>query len=233
MRLPQPLLHGRLIRRYKRFLADVALESGGELTVHCPNPGAMLGLADPGIEVWLSKSGNPKRKLSHTWELARVDGALAGINTLAANRIGGEAVLAGNIGELSGYGGVRREVRYGKNSRIDLLLESKGRPSCYVEIKNVHLMRTPGLAEFPDSVTARGTKHLKELAEMVRSGHRAVMLYVVQRQDCARFSLAADIDPAYAAAFETARAAGVEALCYGCVLSLEEIVLDKALALES
>ena len=199
------------------------------MTVHCPNPGAMLGLADPGIDVWLSNSNNPKRKLSHTWELARVDNTLAGINTLQANRIGEEAVLAGKIRELSGYDNVRREVPYGKNSRIDLLLEAEGRPDCYVEIKNVHLMRTPGLAEFPDSVTARGTKHLGELADMVRAGHRAVMLYVVQRGDCGRFALAADIDPAYAAAFETARAAGVEGLCYGCVLSPEEIVLDKAL----
>ncbi len=233
MRFPEPLIRGQLIRRYKRFLADVALESGAEMTVHCPNPGAMLGLADPGIDVWLSDSNNPKRKLSHTWELARVDKTLAGINTLHANRIGEEAILAGKITELSGYDSVRREVAYGKNSRIDLLLESEGRPICYVEIKNVHLMRTPGLAEFPDSVTARGTKHLGELADMVRAGHRAVMLYVVQRGDCSRFALAVDIDPAYAAAFETARAAGVEALCYGCVLSPEEIVLDKALAFQT
>jgi sugar fermentation stimulation protein A len=233
MRFPEPLIRGQLIRRYKRFLADVALESGAEMTVHCPNPGAMLGLADPGIDVWLSDSNNPKRKLSHTWELARVDKTLAGINTHHANRIGEEAILAGKIMELSGYDSVRREVPYGKNSRIDLLLESEGRPICYVEIKNVHLMRTPGLAEFPDSVTARGTKHLGELAAMAKAGHRAVMLYVVQRGDCDRFALAADIDPAYATAFAEARAQGVEAIAYGCSLSVEEIVLNKALTLQN
>ena len=135
--------------------------------------------------------------------------------------------------ELSGYDSVRREVPYGKNSRIDLLLESEGRPICYVEIKNVHLMRTPGLAEFPDSVTARGTKHLGELAAMVKVGHRAVMLYVVQRGDCDRFALAADIDPAYATAFAEAQAQGVEAIAYGCALSVEEIVLNKALTLQN
>ena len=233
MRFPEPLIRGQLIRRYKRFLADVALESGAEMTVHCPNPGAMLGLADPGIDVWLSDSNNPKRKLSHTWELARVDKTLAGINTHHANRIGEEAILAGKIMELSGYDSVRREVPYGKNSRIDLLLESEGRPICYVEIKNVHLMRTPGLAEFPDSVTARGTKHLGELAAMVKAGHRAVMLYVVQRGDCDRFGLAADIDTAYATAFAEARAQGVEAIAYGCALSVEEIVLNKAMTLQN
>ena len=233
MRFPKPLIRGQLIRRYKRFLADVALESGAEMTVHCPNPGAMLGLADPGIDVWLSDSNNPKRKLSHTWELARVDKTLAGINTHHANRPGEEAILAGKIMELSGYDSVRREVPYGKNSRIDLLLESEGRPICYVEIKNVHLMRTPGLAEFPDSVTARGTKHLGELAAMVKAGHRAVMLYVVQRGDCDRFGLAADIDPAYATAFAEAQAQGVEAIAYGCALSVEEIVLNKAMTLQN
>ncbi len=231
MRLAKPLFPGRLIRRYKRFLADIALESGGEMTVHCPNPGAMLGMADPGTAVWLSKSDNPKRKLSHTWELAHVDGGLTGVNTLAANRIGEEAVRADKIPELAGYTDIRREVRYGKNSRVDLLLAGGDRRDCYVEIKNVHLMRTPGLAEFPDSVTSRGAKHLGELADMVKAGHRAVMLYVVQRQDCDRFALAADIDPAYAAASRAAKTSGVEALAYGCALSVEEIVLDKALTL--
>jgi sugar fermentation stimulation protein A len=233
MQQPNPLIRGTLIRRYKRFLADVALDSGAEMTVHCPNPGAMLGMTDPGIEVWLSKSDNPKRKLSHTWELAHVDGGLTGVNTLAANRIGAEAIGHGKIPELEEYANIRREVKYGKNSRVDLLLEAKDRPACYVEIKNVHLMREAGLAEFPDSVTARGTKHLGELAAMVKAGHRAVMLYVVQRQDCDRFALAADIDPTYAAAFADAQAHGVEAIAYGCALSVEEIVLNKALTLQT
>jgi sugar fermentation stimulation protein A len=232
MQQATPLIRGTLIRRYKRFLADVALDSGTELTVHCPNPGAMLGMKDPGIEVWLSKSDNPKRKLSHTWELAHVDGGLTGVNTLMANRIGEEGVSDGKIPELLGYTNLRREVKYGKNSRVDLLLEGDDRPDCYVEIKNVHLMREAGLAEFPDSVTARGTKHLGELAAMVEAGYRAVMLYVVQRGDCDRFTLAEDIDPVYATAFAEARAQGVEAIAYGCALSVEEIVLNKALTLK-
>ncbi|MBT4710385.1 MAG: DNA/RNA nuclease SfsA [Alphaproteobacteria bacterium] len=232
MQQPNPLIRGTLVRRYKRFLADVALDSGGEMTVHCPNPGAMLGLTEPGIEVWLSKSDNPKRKLSHTWELAHVDGGLTGVNTMVANRIGEEAIGGGVVPELDGYANLRREVKYGKNSRVDLLLQGDDRPDCYVEIKNVHLMREAGLAEFPDSVTARGTKHLGELAAMVKAGHRAVMLYVVQRGDCDRFALAADIDPAYASAFADAKAQGVEAIAYGCALSVKEIVLNKALTLK-
>ena len=232
MQQPTPLVRGTLIRRYKRFLADVALDSGGEMTVHCPNPGAMLGLKEPGIEVWLSKSDNPKRKLSHTWELAHVDGGLTGVNTMVANRVGEEAIGGGVVPELDGYAILRREVKYGKNSRVDLLLQDDDRPDCYVEIKNVHLMREAGLAEFPDSVTARGTKHLRELAAMVKAGHRAVMLYVVQRGDCDRFALAEDIDPAYASAFADAKAQGVEAIAYGCALSVKEIVLNKALTLK-
>jgi sugar fermentation stimulation protein A len=232
MQQPTPLVRGTLIRRYKRFLADVALDSGGKMTVHCPNPGAMLGLKEPGIEVWLSKSDNPKRKLSHTWELAHVDGGLTGVNTMVANRVGEEAIGGGVVPELDGYAILRREVKYGKNSRVDLLLQDEDRPDCYVEIKNVHLMREAGLAEFPDSVTARGTKHLRELAAMVKAGHRAVMLYVVQRGDCDRFALAEDIDPAYASAFADAKAQGVEAIAYGCALSVKKIVLNKALTLK-
>lgn len=232
MRFSGPLVRGRLVRRYKRFLADVALESGDEITAHCPNPGAMLGLAEPGMEVWLSISDNPKRKFRHSWELVRVGEGFAGINAAQANRIAEEAIGAGRIRELAGYDGLRREVPYGRNSRIDLLLATEGQPRCYVEVKNVHLMRSPGLAEFPDSITARGTKHLGELSDAVAGGHRAVMLYVIQRADCNRFALAADIDPAYARAFAAARVAGVEAICYGCVLSREEIMLDKALPAE-
>ena len=232
MRFSGPLVRGRLVRRYKRFLADVTLESGDEITAHCPNPGAMLGLAEPGMEVWLSISDNPKRKCRHSWELVRVREGFAGINAAQANRIAEEAIGAGRIRELAGYDGLRREVPYGRNSRIDLLLATEGQPRCYVEVKNVHLMRSPGLAEFPDSITARGTKHLGELSDAVAGGHRAVMLYVIQRADCNRFALAADIDPAYARAFAAARVAGVEAICYGCVLSREEIMLDKALPTE-
>lgn len=229
MHLPAPLIPAVLLRRYKRFLADVRLDDGTEITVHCPNPGAMTGLTAEGSRVWLSLSGNRARKLPHTLELMEVGGRLVGINTGHPNRVVEAALAAGEVPELAGYERVRREVRYGAASRIDLLLESDGRPDCYVEIKNVHLMRAPGLAEFPDSVTARGARHLDELAAMVAAGARAVMLYVVQREDCDGFALAADIDPAYAAAFDRARAAGVEAFVYDCSLSLTEIRLATRL----
>jgi sugar fermentation stimulation protein A len=239
MQFPDPLLRGSLIKRYKRFLADVTLEDGGEdggaagamVTAHCPNPGSMLGLNAPGSEVWLSPARNPNRKLRYTWELLRFDGRLVGINTAHPNALVEEAVHNGAIPELAGYDSARREVRYGRNSRIDLLLAGGGRPDCYVEVKNVHLKRDAagdgagprGLAEFPDSVTKRGTKHLVELSDMVAAGKRAVMVYVVQREDCDRFTLAADIDPGYAEAFDAARAAGVEAICYACKISLDGI----------
>ncbi len=231
MRFADPLLPGRLRRRYKRFLADVELESGEVVTAHCPNPGSMLGLADPGLKVWLSPARNPQRKLRFSWELVELDGLQVGINTGHPNGIVAEALAAARIPELAGYASTRREVRYGRNSRIDLLLEDGARPACYVEVKNVHLLRRPGVAEFPDSVTTRGTKHLGELAEMAESGQRAVMLYLVQRGDCERVEIAADIDPAYDRALREARERGVEALCYACRVSPESIELERALPL--
>ncbi|MDP6353227.1 MAG: DNA/RNA nuclease SfsA [Alphaproteobacteria bacterium] len=228
MRFPDPLVPGRLIRRYKRFLADISLDDGGDVTAHCANPGAMTGLAAPGAPVWLSPARNPARKLRWSWELVAIGDGLVGINTGHPNRIVAEAVAAGRVPELVGYGDLRREVRYGRNSRIDLLLDGDGRPDCYLEIKNVHLKRGYG-AEFPDSVTARGTKHLGELGAMVAAGHRAVMLYLVQREDCTEFRIAADIDPTYNAAFTKARAEGIEALCYACRLSTQAIELDRPL----
>ncbi len=229
MRFPTPLIEARLIRRYKRFLADVELADGAVTTVHCANPGAMTGLADPGMRVLLSRSASLTRKLPLSWELVEVNGGLVGINTAHPNRLVEEAIAAGAIAELTGYDTIRREVKYGRNSRIDLLLAAAGRPDAYVEVKNVHLSRAPALAEFPNSVTARGTKHLAELTDMVAAGHRAVMVYLVQRGDCTAFRLAADIDPAYATAFARARAAGVEALAYACRLSETEIAVAGSL----
>ena len=226
MQFPDPLIQGTLIKRYKRFLCDVELDGGARVTAHCANSGSMLGLVTPGSEVWLSPARNPARKLRYTWELIRVDGNLVGVNTSHPNMIVSEAVSAGCVPELHGYDNLRREVPYGKNSRIDVLLDRPGRPPCYVEVKNVHLKRN-GRAEFPDAVTARGAKHLGELSEMAAQGFRAVMFFLVQRQDCDGFAIAADIDPAYAAAARAAR--GIEAFCYCCNMSTESIVIDRAL----
>ncbi|MEM7192935.1 MAG: DNA/RNA nuclease SfsA [Pseudomonadota bacterium] len=235
MRFSSPLVEGRLIRRYKRFLADVELPAGETVTAHCANPGSMLGLAAPGSRVWLSRSDNPKRKLAFSWELIEVDlgkgPALVGINTSSPNGAVAAAIERGLIEELKGYASLRREVRYGENSRVDILLEDDSRPPCYVEIKNVHLMRDAGLAEFPDSVTARGAKHLNELSAMVAAGSRAVMVYFVQRGDAERFALAKDIDPAYAAAFRDAAASGVEALAIASSLTLEGLSLPRPIPL--
>ena len=229
MQFPDPLIRGRLLRRYKRFLSDIELDSGEVVTAHCANPGAMLGLMDPGAPVWLSPSRNPKRKLKYSWELVRVDGHLVGINTALPNRIVEEAVAAQAVPELAGYSRLRREVPYGRNSRIDLLLESGDRPPCYLEVKNVHLKRREGLAEFPDSVTKRGTKHLVELSEMARQGARAVMFYLVQRGDCDSFQIAGDIDPDYDRALREALDHGVEVLCYACRIREDAIELDHRL----
>lgn len=224
MKFAEPLISGRLVKRYKRFLADVVLdETGEEITAHCANPGSMLGLKEPGSRVWLSKSDNPKRKLKYSWEIMEADGALVGINTAHPNRLVEEAIEEGRISGLAGYESLRREAKYGKNSRIDILLEGPAGEQTFVEVKNVHLMRDPGLAEFPDSVTARGAKHLVELADMVREGHRAAMVFLVQRPDCDRFSLASDIDPNYAKAFAEAKKAGVEAYAIGCDVRVDGI----------
>jgi len=235
MRFSSGLAEGRLLKRYKRFLADVELLSGETVTAHCANPGSMLGLNAPGSRVWLSRSANPKRKLPYSWELIEVDlgrgPALVGINTGSPNAAVTAAIEAGLIPALTGYATLRREVRYAENSRIDILLEDAKRPPCYVEIKNVHLMRQAGLAEFPDSVTARGAKHLNALSQMVAEGARAVMVYFVQRGDADRFALAHDIDPAYARAFTEARAAGVEALAVSSEVTLEGLALPRAIPL--
>jgi sugar fermentation stimulation protein A len=230
MRFPNPLVPGRLLQRYKRFLADVELETGDIVTAHCANPGAMLGLTAKGNRVWLSISDNPARKLKYSWEVVEADFGrgpeYAGINTSHPNAIVAEAVAAGFFEEFAAWPRLRREVKYGKNSRVDIMLEGDGVAPHYVEIKNVHLMRQPGLAEFPDSVTARGAKHLHELADMVAAGHHATMVFLIQ-MDADRFALAADIDPAYAKAFFMARAAGVAAVAVCCRVTPEGVDVTK------
>ncbi|QUS54656.1 DNA/RNA nuclease SfsA [Pseudovibrio brasiliensis] len=230
MRFDVPLVTGRLIKRYKRFLADVTLDEGGaEITAHCANSGSMMGLKEPGIKVWLTPNDDPKRKLKYSWEMLEIDGAMVGINTSRPNGLVEEAIEAGRIPELTGYDKLRREVKYGKNSRIDILLEGEGDKRTYVEVKNVTLAREDGIAEFPDAVTARGAKHLDELADMVREGHRAAMVFLIQRDDCDALVLARDIDRKYGEAFDAAVKAGVEVYAIGCRLMADEIIADRAI----
>ncbi len=219
MDFPSPLERGVLASRYKRFFADVVLDNGREITAHCPNPGAMLGLNTPGLPAWVSRSDNPKRKLAHTLELVEADGGLVGINTMHPNRLVAEALAADAIPELTGYATHRREVRYGVNSRVDFLLEAPDRARCWLEVKNCHLRRAGTLAEFPDCVAARSLKHLRELTAMVEAGERAVMLFVIQRTDCDAFAACHDLDPAYAAGLTEAAAAGVEVLVRACKIT--------------
>lgn len=232
MKFTPPLTSAKLLKRYKRFLADVQFDDGTETTAHCANPGSMMGLAEPGSTVWLSKSDNPKRKLAWSLELVDDGNSLVGVHTGKANALVEAAIDSGTVPELAGYEILRREVKYGENSRIDLLLEDPGRPTAYVEVKSVTLSRTKGLAEFPDSKTARGAKHMSELAEMARQGHRAVVFFLVQRSDCTSMQPAADIDPKYAESLKAAVAAGVEVICYSCRLSPGEITLDRRLEVD-
>ncbi|MGH1412068.1 MAG: DNA/RNA nuclease SfsA [Pelagimonas sp.] len=220
MEFTEPLIPATLLRRYKRFLADCRLDDGREITAHVANPGSMLGMKDPGLRVWLEPNDDPKRKLKFAWRLIeQQDGHFIGVDTGVPNKMLKAALMAGQVPGLDGYDLVRPEVKYGENSRIDFLLTGSARPDCYVEVKSVTLSRQPALAEFPDSVTARGAKHLAELSNMAQAGHRAVMLYLVQRTDCTALTLAADIDPKYAAAFGDAMAHGVEVLSFDCKLS--------------
>lgn len=234
MRFQSPLMPARLLRRYKRFLADAVLEeSGKEVVAHCPNPGAMLGLAQPGARIWLEPNDDPKKKLKFGWRLEELqDGYMAGIDTSVPNKVVSEALKAGQILEAGPIGSVKAEVPYGTNSRVDFLCQSDDGKDVYVEVKNVHLRRDGDWAEFPDCITTRGAKHLHELIEVVSQGHRAIMLYLIQRDDCARFRLAPDLDPKYAKAFDRARAAGVEMIAYGTQITRDAITLGTSIPVD-
>jgi sugar fermentation stimulation protein A len=230
MLLLQPLVHGRLVSRYKRFFADLVLDDGREITAHCPNPGAMLGVREPGQGAWVSWSDDPKRKLAYTLQLVEQDGALVGVNTLLPNKLVAEALAQDLIPELAGYATIRPEVKYAEASRVDFLLTHPDRPPCWLEVKNCHFSRTPGLAEFPDCKAERSTRHLGDLAAQVAQGDRAVALFVVQREDCEAFSACADLDPKFAAGLDQAVDAGVEVLVYACAMSTETIRIGRRIA---
>jgi sugar fermentation stimulation protein A len=230
MRFQTPLVPARLIRRYKRFLADIRLEDGAEAVAHCANPGSMMGLAEPGMRIWVEPNDDPKKKLKYGWRLVdHENGHFTGVDTGLPNRALRAALEAGEVAELAGYETVRPEQKYGAGSRIDFLLSGAGLPDAYVEVKSVTLSRAPGVAEFPDSVTARGAKHLGELAKMAQAGHRAVLFYLVQRTDAQTVRVAGDIDPGYARALRAARAAGVTVLSYRADISPAEITLGHSL----
>lgn len=224
-------MEGRLVRRYKRFLADVELPGGRIVTAHTPNTGSMTGCADSGARVWLRDTANPHRKYPLSWDLVEsATGALVGINTALANQLVAEAITTGVIVELRGYELMRREVSYGKErSRIDLLLQGGQRVDCYVEVKNVTWVDESGCARFPDAVTARGTRHLRELKTIAASGLRAAMVYCVQRGDADAVAPADELDSAYGTALREAVAQGVEVLAYQAIPTTRAIALRHAL----
>ncbi len=233
MRFQTPLIPAVLLRRHKRFLADARLMDGREVTVHCPNPGSMLGMATPDSRIWLEPNDDPKKKLKFGWRLLEApNGAFVGVDTSLPNRIVRQALTNGEISELADYATIRPEVKYGNGSRVDFLLSDNGKPDLYLEVKSVTLSRRSGHAEFPDSVTSRGAKHLQELTAMVDQGHRAMLFYLVQRTDARAVSVASDIDPTYAHLFNQAMQAGVEVLCYACDISPDHVTLAQRLPFE-
>jgi len=233
MQFAVPLVEGLLVQRYQRFLADVSLTDGRVVTAHCPNTGSMLGCKTPGSRVWLSPADNPARKLQWTWELVEVaPGVTVGVHTGRSNSLVREAIEAGRVPELAGYTRIRPEVKYGEGSRIDLLLQAQGRPDCYVEVKNVTAAVEGRIGYFPDAVTTRGAKHLREMSAMVAAGHRAVLVFCVQRTDVDGVRPADHIDPDYGQALRHALAAGVEVLALGARLDPHGIELVRRLVVE-
>lgn len=230
MRFPTPLRRGRLLRRWNRFLCEVALDDGDAVVAHCPNPGSMMGLSEPGLSIWVEPNDDARRKLGYAWRLVELpQGHLAGIDTMVPNRVVAEALAAGSIPGFDRYPIIRPEVPYGTRSRVDFHLSGADGPPCWLEVKNVHLRREDDWAEFPDCVTTRGARHLDDLAARAAQSDRAAMLFVVQRTDCARFRLAADLDPGYADAFARAQAAGVEMHCFATRIDVGGVTLGRSL----
>jgi sugar fermentation stimulation protein A len=225
------LISGTLIRRYKRFIADVRLRNGSIVTAHCANSGSMKGCCDPGRKVYLSRSDNPKRRLAYTWEMIRMPDSLVGVNTSVPNRLVAKSILDGGIPSLTGYDVLRREVRCGDHSRLDIALEAQDGRRCFIEVKNCTLVED-GYAYFPDAVTTRGRKHLVELQEQVKSGNRGVIFFLIQRMDAKVFRPADQIDPEYGRELRKAASNGVEVLAYDVRITLKAIALGKALPVE-
>jgi len=228
MRFPSALIPCTLLRRYKRFLADVRFDSGEEAVVYCPNPGSMLGCATPGWRALVSDSGNPARKLRHTLEMVHNGRCWIGVNPALANAIAAEGIRAGMVSDLAGYPDLRREAAWGEGTRFDFLLAgSQG--ECYVEVKSVTLVMEDGFSAFPDAVTIRGARHIRELLAVRAAGHRAVLLFVVQREDGPKgFRAAAEIDPIYAEVLRQAHAAGLEVYAHLADVRPEGITLSAA-----
>ena len=227
-----PLIPARLVRRYKRFLFDAVLDDGTEITGFCPNTGSMRGLTEPGSRIWLSRHDTATRKYAHALELVEADGTVVGVNTALPNRLAEEAILAGLVPPLAGFRTLKREQRYGRNSRIDILLEDETKGSVHVEVKNVHFIREAGIAEFPDSVTTRGAKHLDEMGDLVDLAKRAAMLFIIQRADCYLLRICSDLDPGYGRAFARAIARGVEAYAVRCHLDQGKIVPESLIRID-
>lgn len=223
-----PLISGKLIKRYKRFLADIRLADGSEITAHCPNSGSMTGCSEPGRTVYVSRHDSPKRKLPYTWELIDMGTSLVGVNTMVPNRLVAETIADRRIPELNDFDTIQREVKVGSHSRLDLKLRKKDAPSCYIEIKNSTLVKNRS-ALFPDAVTARGQKHLAELMTLTESGHRCVMFFLVQRMDAHSFAPADHIDPVYGEKLRQAAAQGVEMIVYDVKIDLNQIQINGKL----
>ena len=229
MKFKDRLLQGTLIKRYKRFFVDIKLKDK-IITAHCPNTGSMLGLMSQGNKTWLSKSNNPKRKLKYTLEIIKVDNELVGVNTLLTNKLVYEALSLKKIKSLVKYNNIKTEVKFSSNTRFDFLI-SNSNEKCLLEVKNTTLKRNNKIAEFPDAITDRGTKHLFELISAKEKGFDCCILYLIQRQDCKTFKIAEDIDTNYKMAFDKAMKAGVRILCYDCKINNEEVKLNNLIKL--